>query len=370
MKKDKKVNVLLCSSLGNIVVGGITRWTGHLVNHYNSHGSDTVKLHLFSTETGNTAGMTAVKRWKNGVAKYVGMLRGLRRSIVKHEIDLVHVASSSSFSLIKDLAFLSVAAKQRVRTVVHFHFGRIPEIFETKNWEYQLIHRIIGKADTAIVIDRKSYDTLLHAGYKNIRLLPNPLTPTVTELIEKNKHILRKERMLLFAGQTIVTKGVYELIDACKTIPDIHLKMVGHVFEEMKTNLLAQAGEGHERWLTIAGEQDFETTIKEMLSCGVFVLPTYTEGFPNVIIESMACGCPIVTTNVGAIPEMLDIDKGDNFGLCVEPKNAEQLRGAILRMLNDKDFAARCGANAQNRVNEKYGMPKILQQIEEIWINS
>ncbi|WP_285269916.1 glycosyltransferase family 4 protein [Kaistella rhinocerotis] len=370
MKKDKKYKVLLCSSMGHKVVGGITRWTGNVMSHYNTNVSESVELHLFSTETGNTAGMTNLKRWSNGLVKYIGMLRALRHSIAKNEINLVHVVSSGSFSLLKDLAFISVAGRKKVKTVVHFHFGRIPEIFETKHWEYKLLHRIIGKADTAIVIDKKSYDTLMHAGYKNIRLLPNPLTPTVTGLIEKNKHILRKERTLLFAGQTIVTKGVYELINACKTIPDIHLKMIGHVFEEMKTNLLAQAGEGHERWLSIAGEQDFETTIKEMLSCGVFVLPTYTEGFPNVIIESMACGCPIVTTNVGAIPEMLDIDNGDNYGLWVEPKNAEKLRGAILRMLNDKDFAARCGANAQNRVNEKYGMPKILQQIEEIWLNS
>ena len=105
-----------------------------------------------------------------------------------------------------------------------------------------------------------------------------------------------------------------------------------------------------------------------MLSSGVFVLPTYSEGFPNVIIESMACACPIVTTSVGAIPEMLDIENGENYGLCVEPKNVEQLKDAIIRMLDNKDFASHCGINAQKRVNEMYSMTKVWQQMEQIWM--
>ena len=110
-----------------------------------------------------------------------------------------------------------------------------------------------------------------------------------------------------------------------------------------------------------------EKTINEMLSCDVFVLPTYTEGFPNVILESMACGCAIVTTPVGAIPEMLEEENGKRYGILVEPKKAQELKEGIEAMLNDETLKAECRKNVQQRVNERYNIDAVWRQMLNIW---
>ena len=361
------MKILFCSPYTS--VGGISRWTQHILKYIEKVSSHDVFLEKYypASNSNPNGGASVFKRLILGLQTYIPMCLGVNRKLKSEKYELLHLCSSASVSLIKDYFILKSCKRQQVNSVVHFHFGRIPAIYLSRNWEYKLIHKVISLADKVIVIDLKSYNTLLKEGYKNIELLPNPLTPQVEEIVNSNANITVDDRKLLFAGHTVPTKGVFELIEACKQIPDIKLKMIGLVREDMRTQLLQAAGEGNQSWLEIAGEQDYETTIKEMMSAGVFVLPTYTEGFPNVILESMACGCPIVTTDVGAIPEMLDIENGFDNGICVKPKDVQGLKEAILKMLNDREYAVQCGLNAQKRVKEQYSMPIVWDKMVEIW---
>lgn len=366
-EKNKKIKVLLCSPLGKKGAGGISRWTQHILRYYDSIQKDLILNHFYVDGNVIHAGTNILIRIFNGLKSYMPFLRGLSRELSNNNYDVVHFCSSASISLLKDIYSIKIAKNKKIKTIIHFRFGRIPELYKKKNWEQKLLHKVITMADKVIVIDKMSYDTLINEGYRNIELLPNPLAPKVSDIIERNKSILKEDRKIVFAGHVVETKGVFELIDACKDIQNIKLEMLGFVSDEIRQVLKNRAGENNSQWLEIVGEKDFEIVIKEMLSAGIFVLPTYTEGFPNVIIESMACACSIITTKVGAIPEILDIEHGDNYGICIEPKNVKQLKIAIQRMLNDREFAIRCGLNAQKRVNELYSMPIVWKQLEKIW---
>lgn len=364
----RKTKVLLCSP-SNIINCGISRWTNHILKHYEKIESHIELDYFYPILKGVYNDTPFISRIWIGTKSYIPFLVKLNKKLINNDYDVLHFISSASIALLRDLVTLRIAKKRKVNTVIHFRFGRIPEICKTNNWERYLLHNVIKRANRAIVIDEHSYKTLRKEGYKNIELLPNPLSPQISEIVETNSEIEKIDNKILFVGHNVVTKGVNELIDACKTIPNINLKLIGYITSDMKKQLNTRAGAGYEKWFEIAGEQDFETTIKEMLSAGVFALPTYTEGFPNVIIESMACGCPIVTTNVGAIPEMLDIKNGLNYGIVIESRNITQLREALVKMINDRKYALQCGLNAQQRVNKLYAMNVIWGKMEKIWEN-
>lgn len=361
------MKVLLCAPYKG-VVGGISRWTRHIVNYYNEVASlSEVKLEVLplNRQKGGYEEKSKLRRAIAGFNDYKPLLKDYKARLSNGEIDIVHITSSASLSLMKDLMMLRIAKKKKVKSVIHFRFGRIPDIFQHKNWEQTLLDKVLRMADKVIVIDLSSYKTLIDCNYTNIELLPNPLTPEINKIIDENSSIVKEERKILFAGHMISSKGVFELVEACKDIENINLTMIGHVTSEMKSKLEQLAGSP--KWLNIKGELEYQETIYEMLSARIFALPTYTEGFPNVILESMACGCSIVASSVGAIPEMLNIEGEKKCGICVEAQNIEELKDSLNYMLNNTDFALECGLNAKERVKAEYSMPTVWNQMCNIW---
>lgn len=352
--------------------GGISRWTGHILAHYERLAPEEKEVELLflpmarSIAVGNTS---RLKRLFKGIRDYSVVVKNYRQTLRLHAPEVVQIVSSASVSLLKDWILVKIASRKKIKTIVHFHFGRIPDLYASNNWEWKLLCRVIRLSDQTLVIDQTSYTTLEKAGFTNIGLLPNPLSDKILEQIRNHPPSpFPKERQLLFTGQMLPAKGIFELVEACKEIPDIRLKMVGTLPKGIKEQLLAKSCRASgEEWLEIAGEKEHPEVIEEMLSASLFVLPTYTEGFPNVILESMACGCPIIASAVGAIPEMLDIHSSEPSGICVPPKEVKPLKEAILKLLEDKDLAFRYGRNAQRRVDQEYRMSSIWRKMTNIW---
>jgi len=360
---------ILLAAPAHGVSGGICSWTKHVIAYYESLRVKPVQLDVYDIARSKFIpdNVSLVPRLFLAFRDYGAIIKGYKLQLLSNKYDIVHITSSAGLGLIRDLLMIRLAHRNDSKIIVHFRFGRIPQLIENNNWEWKLLSWVIIKSDRVIVLDEQSFISLTKKGYANISLIPNPLAPRVLNLINGFSQVRRESRTILFIGHCIATKGVFELVKACNNIKDIRLRLIGAIQNDVREQLLSISSNNN--WLEILGEQPYEEVIRQLLTCDVFVLPTYSEGFPNVLLEAMACGCSIITTPVGAIPEILRSDNGNEYGIIVPIKDSTALQLAILKMLNDTTYKEACGSNAKRRVSEKYSMDNIWSQMLDIWNN-
>jgi glycosyltransferase involved in cell wall biosynthesis len=140
-------------------------------------------------------------------------------------------------------------------------------------------------------------------------------------------------------GRLVAAKGLRELFAAWRTLADkdagLHLAFVGDgaLMQELRT-CSAQSGMGER--VHLPGVADAARVATWMRAANVFCLPSYTEGYPNVLVEALACGRPVVATPVGGVVEIVDAANG----LLAEPRDVPGLANALRSALEREWDAA------------------------------
>ncbi len=151
-------------------------------------------------------------------------------------------------------------------------------------------------------------------------------------------------RLVLFAGRLVEAKGVRELLMAWSAIaaadPAARLAFVGAgALHDELSRTAASLGFGDR--VILPGVQPLERVAAWMQACDVFCLPSHTEGYPNVLVEALACGRPVVATPVGGAVEIVDEDNGLLTPVADVPRLTSALQSALARDWSETRLAAR-----------------------------
>jgi len=164
----------------------------------------------------------------------------------------------------------------------------------------------------------------------------------------------RGPKKICTVGRLTEKKNIFALLDAIKGL-DVTLDVIGtgELLVELEKKVKTE-----ELPVRFLGRIAHNKLSDLMNQASLFVLPSLVEGHPKVLCEAMACGLPIIGTNVEGTREM--IEHKVNGYLC--GTSAEALRSAITQVLANRDLAHEMGRGARAFAQEHYSLDKIVQK--------
>lgn len=343
--------------------GGIANWS-KMIKEYSENEREDVELVILNTSPGIriTEGRTLRDRVVKSGIEMLHLKKKLKQSIKTEKPDAIHITTSGSLSIIRDILFLKAAKRKKIATIYHIRYGRIPELISKNNWEWKKQLSACRLANKVIAIDQKTYSSLCdYLSPNKVIYIPNPIN---LEQIKYDGHYKIKQNSITFLGWVVPTKGIEELLQAWQNLSSM--------FPEWKLNIVGPYQEQYLEYLknkynilnvNFTDEMEHERALEILDSSEIFILPSYTEGFPNVVLEAMALKKAIIATNVGAIPDMLS----DNCGVLIEKGNAVSIEKAIEKLILDPSERIELGKRAYSKVYSEYNLEKIFEEYSKLW---
>jgi len=185
---------------------------------------------------------------------------------------------------------------------------------------------------------------------ERIQVIPNGIDPVGALPVP-----YRQRKGILYVGRLHKVKGIEYLLQAVQGLEE-ELWIIGRGPDQER--LARMSGNVQVRFL---GELSQDELFKYMQKARCLVLPSLSEAFPNVILEAMSAGLPVVATRVGAVPELITPGL---TGFLVEPRDPGQIRRSIDILFQDHSLGE-VMSRACLQESEKYSWPAVLKKFED-----
>lgn len=181
---------------------------------------------------------------------------------------------------------------------------------------------------------------------------------------ERSKYLDGYEKLIITVGRLEPRKDYPTLLAAVKIIKQKNYPykylIVGDGIDREKIGQSIELLDLTDE-VVMLGPVSEDLKAKLYRACDLFVLPTLYEGFGIVFIEAMASGLPVVSTRVGAVPEVVG-----RAGLLVEPKNPEKLAEAVIKVLEDAGIYSKLRQEAIY-ISGNYNWDKLVMKYEDAY---
>jgi len=284
------------------------------------------------------------------------------RLLIKINPDILHAQNTGMGKYVFLLSKLF-----RKPYVIYARGSDVNSLFMEK--KDRVLELSLKNADAVISLTDDMKSKIREVCNREIFVIPNGIDLNKFEGLSKEK--LRKkfglnktEKTILYVGTLRPIKGLKYLIEAMKIINDKNIKLllVGRGEERRHLEKLVKKYE-IENIVTFVGRVPNKEVFEYMAASDVLVLPSLSEGFPNVILEAMASGLPIVATKVGGVPKIVNNEEN---GFLVDPKNPKQIYEALLLLFKDKKLREKI-SKINKLEAKKYSWKNVIDKLDELY---
>ncbi|MAC83424.1 MAG: hypothetical protein CL624_04750 [Arcobacter sp.] len=328
-----------------------------------------------SIENENKIVINTNNNYKSKFGKVFSTFKTLLLIFIKSiftKYDVVYFTCSRSFlGSIKDILLINLISLKNIKIINHLHGSDFKEfINESPKWYQKILYHSYKKVDVSIVLLESMKDQFQDFPNMKLKVVSNFYDKELDEkLIEKDQEKIN----LLYLSNIMSSKGIFELINAFNILSqkyeNIYLNIAGGYMsdnymsiDEVKEKFESQISQNGR--IKYIGKIFGDEKTKLLQDSDIFILPTYykSEAFPISIIEAMACGNVIVTTNYKYLPEVVN----SSNGMLVEPKLVDSLKEGIEGLLEDKLGLKEIQNHNKKEARNKYSLKKHIKSLKKI----
>ena len=286
------------------------------------------------------------------------------KEIIFDKPDLVHIHSSFGGSFYRKLPFVYIAKWFKTPVINHIHGSEIANLYiNAGEKKKHLVEKCFDKCAYLVVLSDEWKKNLDIVRTKTPKIVIENYSTIHKECLRKKNNDIKN---ILFLGFITELKGCFDIPEiACRVVkqfPKVKFILAGCGEVEKLKGIINE--KGLERYFSFPGWVKKEEKQKLLENADLFFLPSYTEAMPMSILEAMGYGLPIVASNVGGIPQLIEEDRN---GFMAKPRDVEVFANDILKIVQDDDLIYDMGNYSLEKASKYYSLESHIEKVEKLY---
>lgn len=287
--------------------------------------------------------------------------------ILFKKIDIIHIHSSSWGGFWRFSLYVFFGKLSNKNVIMHIHGAEFKSFYGESNIFLKfIISAVLESTERLIVLSKHWKDYFEEISPKVSKIIVENSVSLTKLNIERNYNSDVKK--VLFLGGLTARKGVNELLEAIPKIKDknenILFTVAGFPLKNEKLLLKRLERAEEQGLLDLRVNISNDTKSQLFLDSHIFLLQSFDEGLPFTILEAMSYGLPVVSTPVGAIPEVIVEEEN---GILISPGKSNQLVEKILELISNVDLLKKMQTANLLKIKNHYSTSVMINKIEKIY---